>query len=131
MTVEGEHVYRVSLLGALVHNNCPVDDVTLYRAVKPEELADIQTTGQLINRGSAEGKYFSATSEGAASYARQAYYGFGDPPYTLVRTQVPAGSLTSETRAVVDRGVQTVRVAKRNTAWPCARDLALDANTVP
>ncbi|MGI6416369.1 MAG: polymorphic toxin-type HINT domain-containing protein [Thermoguttaceae bacterium] len=23
MTVEGEHVYRVSLLGALVHNNCP------------------------------------------------------------------------------------------------------------
>ncbi len=24
MTVEGEHVYRVSLLGALVHNNCPI-----------------------------------------------------------------------------------------------------------
>ncbi|MGI6416371.1 MAG: hypothetical protein ACOX1P_11940 [Thermoguttaceae bacterium] len=24
MTVEGEHVYRVSLLGALVHNNCPL-----------------------------------------------------------------------------------------------------------
>ncbi|MGI6416368.1 MAG: Hint domain-containing protein [Thermoguttaceae bacterium] len=23
MTVEGEHVYRVSLMGALVHNNCP------------------------------------------------------------------------------------------------------------
>ncbi|MGI6416364.1 MAG: polymorphic toxin-type HINT domain-containing protein [Thermoguttaceae bacterium] len=26
MTVEGEHVYRVSLLGALVHNNCPPTD---------------------------------------------------------------------------------------------------------
>ena len=98
----------VSPYWGIGHNNCPVDDVTLYRAVKPEELADIQTTGQLINRGSAEGKYFSATSEGAASYARQAYYGFGDPPYTLVRTQIPAGSLTLETRAVVDRGVQTV-----------------------
>jgi hypothetical protein len=23
MTVEDEHVYRVSMLGALVHNNCP------------------------------------------------------------------------------------------------------------
>ena len=23
MTVEGEHVYRVSMMGALVHNNCP------------------------------------------------------------------------------------------------------------
>jgi len=29
--------------------------IVLYRAVKPDALADIQQTGQLINRGIAEG----------------------------------------------------------------------------
>ncbi len=41
MTVEGEHVYRVSLLGALVHNNCPMTGD--QRAIK--ELADEATFG--------------------------------------------------------------------------------------
>ena len=66
--------------------------ITLWRAVKPTELADIQATGVFRNLGSAEGKYFSTTAEGAASYAKQAFYGFKDPPYTLIRAEAP-GSL--------------------------------------
>ena len=67
---------------------------TLYRGVMPEELADIQQTGQLINRGSAEGKYFSLDPGGVSSYAKQAVKGFGDPPYTMVQTQIPTRLLT-------------------------------------
>lgn len=53
---------------------------TLYRAVGPAELSDIQKTGQLINRGSAEGKYFTSSAENASDYAKQAVNAFGDPP---------------------------------------------------
>jgi hypothetical protein len=40
---------------------------TLYRAVGPAELTDIQKTGVLRNLGSAEGKYFTTSTENAAS----------------------------------------------------------------
>jgi hypothetical protein len=52
---------------------------TLWRAVHPAELADIEAIGVFRNLGAAEGKYFSTTAEGAASYAKQAFYGFKDP----------------------------------------------------
>ena len=81
---------------------------TLYRAVKPEELVDIQEMGAFVNRGFAEGKYFSTTTQGASSYAKQAYYGFGDPPYTLVTTQIPHSTITPGMRATVDGGVPVV-----------------------
>jgi hypothetical protein len=76
---------------------------TLYRAVKPDELADIQNTGQLINRGSAEGKYFTSSSADASDYARQAVRAFGDPPYTTIRTDVPNSLLPSPVS--VDGGI--------------------------
>ena len=82
--------------------------ITLYRAVKPEELTDIQGTGQFINRGSAEGKYFALTGVGASAYAKQTVRGFGDPPYTLVITQIPEHTITSTMRAQVDRGIAAV-----------------------
>ncbi|WP_017444194.1 RHS repeat-associated core domain-containing protein [Gayadomonas joobiniege] len=66
---------------------------TLYRAVGPDELADIKDTGKLINRGSAEGKYFTTSSEHASDYAKQAVNAFKDPPYTTIKTQVPTSSL--------------------------------------
>lgn len=53
---------------------------TLYRAVGPAELADIQANGILRNLGSAEGKYFTTSAEAASSYAKQAVSAFGDPP---------------------------------------------------
>ena len=86
------------------------NSLTLYRAVQPDELADIQRTGQFINRGSAEGKYFSLTGEGASSYAKQAVESFGDPPYTLVRTAIPQHVMTPAMRAHVDRGIPAVVV---------------------
>jgi hypothetical protein len=36
--------------------------------------------------------------------------GFGDPPYTMVQTQIPTRLLTPEMGAVVDRGVNAVVV---------------------
>jgi len=75
----------------------------LYRAVGPDELADIKDTGKLINRGSAEGKYFTTSSEHASDYAKQAVNGFKDPPYTTVKTQVPTSSLPNPVS--VDGGI--------------------------
>lgn len=66
---------------------------TLYRAVGPDELADIKDTGKLINKGSAEGKYFTTSSEHASDYAKKAVNAFKDPPYTTIKTQVPTSSL--------------------------------------
>jgi len=76
--------------------------------VKPEELIDIQETGAFINRGFAEGKYFSTTAEGASAYAKQAYYGFGELAYTLVTTQLLTSAITPDMRATVDRGILVV-----------------------
>ena len=84
--------------------------LTLYRAVQPDELADIQRTGRFVNRGSAEGKYFSLTGEGTSGYAKQAVQAFGDPAYTLVTTQIPEDMITLAMRATVDRGVPAVIV---------------------
>ena len=89
---------------------------TLWRAVKPAELADIQATGVFRNLGSAEGKYFSTTAEGAASYAKQAFYGFKDPPHTLIRTEAPSGLLEQLAIQAVDRGIPAVVVP--NQALP-------------
>ena len=76
---------------------------TIYRAVSPGELADIQKTGRLINRGSAEGKYFTDSAEHASEYAKQAVKAFGDQPYTTIKTKVPTSSLPLPTN--VDRGI--------------------------
>lgn len=86
----------------------PCPRTPLWRAVKPDELADILRTGAFRNLGSAEGKYFSTTAEGAASYAKQAFYGFGDPPYTLVRTEVPNSLLRQVPISLVDRNVPAI-----------------------
>lgn len=82
----------------------------LYRAVNPEELADIQATGQFINRGSAMGKYFSTSPQGVASYARQAVSALGDEPYAMVSTRISSGSITPIMRATVDGGISSVVV---------------------
>ena len=83
---------------------------TLWRAVKPQELLDIKLNGIFRNLGSAEGKYFSSTAEGAASYARQAVKSFGDPPYTIVKTEVPSKLLNKLDHVLVDREVPGVFV---------------------
>ena len=74
-----------------LHRRGTEGSVPLYRAVQPRELADIQESGRFVRgRSSIEGKYFTTTAQGAASYAKQAFYGLGDDAYTLVRTEVSA-----------------------------------------
>lgn len=93
----------LSKIGGKVSNVTKGGTTTLYRAVGPDELADIKKTGQLINRGSAEGKYFTNSAEHASDYAKQAVKAFGDQPYTTIKTKVPTSSLPSPTS--VDRGI--------------------------
>jgi hypothetical protein len=57
LEVDGEHVYHISTSGLLVHNeNCVVD---LYRAVGPEEFADVMSNnGFALRAGMMEVKQF-------------------------------------------------------------------------
>lgn len=81
--------------------------MTLFRAVGPAELADINALRVLRNLGSAEGKYFTTSAEAASSYySKQAVKGFGDPPYTLIETRVPMDTLKGLSPATVDRGIE-------------------------
>jgi hypothetical protein len=92
-------------IGAIGGKNVPT--TTLYRAVSPAELADIQTLGVFKNLGSAEGKYFTTSAEEAAAYAKQAVAGFGDAPYTLIKTEVPNSIFQGLSPVTVDRGIPT------------------------
>ena len=79
---------------------------TLYRVVGPAELADIEANGIFRNFGSAEGKYFTTSAEGASSYARQASRAsWGEPPYTLIQTRAPNSIFEGLTPAAVDGGI--------------------------
>ena len=69
---------------------------TLYRAVTPGELIDIQNTGMFRIPNafiSAEGKYFTSSYEAAKAYGDMATLSFGDPPYTIIRTEIPTSML--------------------------------------
>jgi hypothetical protein len=84
-------------------------EVSLYRVVGPDELEVIKSTGTIPESLSGlEVKYFSATPEGAAAYARQAVRSFGDPPYTLVETAIPRSALPADTLLQVDGNVPAV-----------------------
>lgn len=80
--------------------------ITVYRAVGPAELASISKTNALTSLAGLEGKYFTTSAEAAASYARQAVKGFGDPAYTIISTRVPQNVLNLPgITATVDRGI--------------------------
>ena len=67
LEVHGDHVYRVSRLGVLVHNLW----VTGYRAVSADELADIKATGGFRPKpdgSSLNPKWFSESPAGAKTY---------------------------------------------------------------
>jgi RHS repeat-associated protein len=106
-TMGSAAVIRFSRLAAFPNFRLPTQgpQTTLYRAVQPVELADIQKTGIFRNLGDAEGKYFTTSIEGASSYAKKAVTGFGDPPYTLVKTQVPNNILNGISPTFVDGGI--------------------------
>ena len=101
----------------------------LWRAVKPGELADIQAQNAFRNLGQAEGKYFSTTPEGAASYAKQAFYGFKDPPYTLIKTEVPSGFINRFGVNIMDRNVPGIVIP--NKALPGLQPQVLEYFPLP
>src|SRR5262249_36256179 len=60
----------------------------LWRAVGDAELAAIEGSGAVqMSPSGLEFKYFSATEEGAALYAKQAVQGLGDAPYSFITTE--------------------------------------------
>ena len=67
------------------------EGTTLYRAVGPDELADLQNLGRYrVPPGGAEGKYFFDTPEQASNFARM----MGDKPYTTTSVRVSRSELT-------------------------------------
>lgn len=94
----GNHVIYVAPLGLFsldkngfenTHANLEEPEfVSLYRAVGPSELSDIQSTGAFNNVLGIETKYFTTSGEKASEYAKKAVLGFGDDPYTIVKTDV-------------------------------------------
>lgn len=110
LEVHGQHVYEVGNLGLLVHNSCGT--TTLYRAVLPEELADINKLGGFrIPAGGVEAKYFTTSEEAAASYAKLAGNAYKES-YTVVSTTVPTEMLREIT--MVDRGIPAVLLSSDN-----------------
>ena len=99
--------------GELGAGGCPVSgETSLFRAVNPSELSDIIANGGAFrNLGSGEGKYFSTTLEGAASYARQTIgTGLYEGPYTIIQSTIPSSSLSPVMGASVDGGIPAVVV---------------------
>ncbi len=88
--------------------------MTLYRAVSPAELEDINATSAFNNPVGSDVKYFSTTAEGASSYAQQAYQAGSSlyqGPYTIISTEAPASLLNNPLlNSTVDRGIGTVTV---------------------
>jgi|GEM_PF-2258612 len=82
----------------------------LYRAVKPDELKDIQNSNKFRNPEGIESKYFSSTEEGAEKYGKMAEQSFGDPPYTTVKTTIPTKEIDSNMKVDVDRGIPAIVV---------------------
>jgi RHS repeat-associated protein len=102
---------------------------SLFRAVGPAELADIQSTGVLRSIAGLEGKYFTTSAEAASSYARQAVRAFGDPPYTLIRVDVSNRIFRGLTPATVDSGIPAWVIP--NSRLPGLSPQVLDVMPVP
>ena len=77
----------------------------LYRAVGPDELADIRLFHRLRNPDGSEVKYFTLSEAEAVWYARQAVAAFGDPPYAIVAVEI---GVDFTPVLFVDRGVSVV-----------------------
>ncbi len=122
MTVAGASGVATSVRGA-------GGTTTLYRAVGPAELADINSTGSLRNLGSAEGKYFTTSAADASAYAKQAVKAFGDAPYTTIRTEVPNTIFRGLSPATVDGGIPAWVIP--DSRLPGLRPQVLDHMALP
>ena len=92
------------------------DLVDLYRAVGPEELADIQKTGKFNpSPFGSEGKYFTTSGQQASTYSKEAVTKFGDAPYTIVKTQGPRSLINAADATVtVEKGIKATVVPNQS-----------------
>ena len=79
----------------------------LYRAVMPEEAADILAMARFRNVAGIENKCFAMTFAGAALYAARATAAFNDGPFTLMQTSIPSALITWPLEVSVDGGIST------------------------
>jgi len=80
--------------------------VDIYRAVGPNELSDIRSTGAFNNVEGIETKYFTKSGEKASEYAKKAVSAFGDEPYTIVKAEISKNTLENPIFfAEVDGGI--------------------------
>ncbi|MDQ2587992.1 type IV secretion protein Rhs [Saccharothrix yanglingensis] len=105
LTIDGVHTYYVVSAGVafLVHNcgdgKLKKGEQYIYRAVKEQELGQLLDARRFQNAPGIESKYFSATPEGAALYARTAHANFPEEgPYTLVRGVIRTEHIPAESR---------------------------------
>ncbi|WP_156820189.1 hypothetical protein [Synechococcus sp. PCC 7336] len=90
--------------------------VPLFRAVQDAELEDIRDSQAFRNvPAMGQGKFFSTTEEGAASFARQDFNASlrNEPspsPFTIVETSIPEPLINADMISSVDRGIPTVVV---------------------
>jgi DNA-binding PadR family transcriptional regulator len=89
-----------SSVGILVHNaTLGCGEQYVYRAVKDDELNQLLDTRRYTNVTGIESKYFSATPEGAAQYARAAYsLRPGEGVYTLTRGVIRSDLISADSR---------------------------------
>ncbi|GHB33687.1 putative T7SS-secreted protein [Streptomyces chryseus] len=74
-------------------------EIYLYRAVKEQELSQLQGSRRFENPYGIESKYFSHTAEGAAAYAREIYSLLPDEgPYHIAYGSIPESVIKAESR---------------------------------
>lgn len=78
------------------------------------ELAELRSLGFFRNIPGLEGKYFTTSYDAARSYGDMATSAFGDPPYTVVSTQMPNSVLNTLTPVTVDGGIPAYVVPTQN-----------------
>ena len=106
------------------------DVVNLYRAVGPDELNDIIKSGVFKSPYGIETKYFTTSGQQASTYAQMAVMKFKDPPYTIIKTQIPKNALNDPLLNVtVEKGIKAY--ALPNNMLPGLKPTVLDYSPLP
>ena len=98
----------ISIVGT-VGVGATVNYTTLYRAVRPEELKSISTTGRFsipTPEMAVEGKYFTTSLTNAKQYGEMTSKMFGYPPNTIIKTKISNRVLNTFTPVEVDGGIK-------------------------
>ena len=107
------------------------NSINLFRAVKPDELAQILQTNAFENPYGIINKYFTTSFADAQKYGLAAEKAFGDPPYSIVQTTIQNTnfqSLAPELLHIVEFGIQAVLIP--TSELPVLSEPEIISNTV-